>query len=50
VLIGSPFQFSLWWLSAIVLTVSVGFALAGVLVPAALACRLSPVEALRRRE
>jgi hypothetical protein len=50
VLTGSPFQFSLWWLSAIVLTVSVGFALAGVLVPAALACRLSPVEALRRRE
>jgi putative ABC transport system permease protein len=50
VLTGSPFQASLWWLSATVLAVSVGFALAGVLVPAALACRLSPVEAFRRRE
>jgi ABC-type lipoprotein release transport system permease subunit len=50
VLSGSPFEASLWWLPALVLGVSLGFSLAGVLVPAALACRLSPVEALRKRE
>lgn len=50
VLMGSPFEPSLWWLPATVLAVSVGFSLIGVLVPAVFACRLSPVEAMRRRE
>jgi hypothetical protein len=50
VLTGSPFDASLWWLPAIVLTVSVGFSLIGVLMPAIFACRLTPVEAMRRRE
>jgi ABC-type lipoprotein release transport system permease subunit len=50
VLTGSPFDLELWWLSALVLSVSAGFSLLGVILPAIRACRLSPVEALRSRE
>ncbi len=49
-LTATPFDPALWWLPALVLGVSVGFSLLGVLIPAALACRLSPVAALRSRE
>jgi putative ABC transport system permease protein len=50
VLTGSPFEAALLWLPGAVLGIAVGFSLLGVLVPASFACRLSPVEALRRRE
>lgn len=50
VLAGSPFEAGLWWLSATALFVAVAFSFCGVVVPAAFACRLAPVEALRRRE
>lgn len=46
----SPFDLTLWWLPVLVLVVSLGCSLLGVLFPAGFACRLSPVEALRRRE
>jgi len=50
VLAGSPFDARFWWLSATTLAVAVVFSVGGVLLPAADACRLAPVEALRRRE
>ena len=49
-LAGSPFDGSLWWLSATALAISVLFSFGGVVLPAFFACRLAPVEALRRRE
>ena len=50
VLVGSPFDGGLWWLSTAALLVAIVFSFCGVVLPAAFACRLSPVEALRRRE
>jgi hypothetical protein len=50
VLTGSPFKPGRWWLPATVLVVLVVFSLFGVAVPAAWACRRSPVEVLRNRE
>jgi hypothetical protein len=46
----SPFSRSLVWLFVVAALVAVAFSVAGVIIPAAWACRLSPVEALRRRE
>ena len=39
-----------WWLFALALGLSILFSLLGVFLPAIWACRLSPVNALRRRE
>jgi len=47
---GSPFSVNLWWLSAAVFAIAVGFSLLGVIGPAGFASRLSPVEAFRRRD
>ncbi|MCP3918185.1 MAG: hypothetical protein GY711_21760 [bacterium] len=49
-LAGSPFAAELWWLPVTALTVALAFSFGGVVLPAAFASRLSPVEALRRRE
>jgi ABC-type lipoprotein release transport system permease subunit len=38
------------WLPGVVLAVSLGFSLLGVLLPSARASRLIPADALRRRE
>lgn len=46
----SPFSRSVVWLFVVAALVAVVFSVAGVIIPAAWACRLSPVEALRRRE
>ena len=49
-LAGSPFELELWWLSVTAFGVALAFSFGGVVLPAAFASRLSPVEALRRRE
>ena len=46
----SLFSRSAWWLFAVAAGIAIVFSLVGVAVPAAWACRLSPVQALRRRE
>ena len=50
VLAGSPFDSNNQWLVALAFLVAVAFSLGGVILPAAYASSLSPVEALRRRE
>lgn len=50
VLAGSPFEARWWWVPTSAFAAAFLFSLVGVLWPAARACRLSPVEALRSRE
>ena len=46
----SPFSADARWLFLVAAAIAIAFSVAGVTIPAAWACRLSPVEALRRRE
>lgn len=47
---GSFLSTAPWWLLVLAAGVGVGFSLVGVVIPALRVCRLTPVEALRRRE
>jgi ABC-type lipoprotein export system ATPase subunit len=47
---GGPLDRDAWWLSLTVLAICIGSTVLGVLVPAIRAARLTPAEALRRRD